>query len=495
MAVGHRIGGGPDHQRRERLWRRRHVDDARCGADARHDRGLLRHAVQLRGAARSVALPAARRPQYLHLRTEERRLSPRPLREPYPAADLAHFAALARAAHQLGMRFVFALSPGAGFDPSGNDQAILHDKLASLLDAEVRDFCLFFDDLAPNSAAADPQVEVRIVSDARRFLRRRAATTLCFIPHYYAGTAAEIRADSAPFSGQFTVPSSAAYAVYATLPADVPMLWTGPRVFASPLSIDDAAAFRALATRPVIVWDNFPVNDVVLGRELFLSPYRAREPGVEGAVDGVVLNTMLQPQASKIALWTAGRFFADSATYDPDTAFDEALVEVAGSAAGAAAVAVLAEQFRSHPLIGDEIKSPTLVARSGDFFADRSAEHEAALRALFATFVATPGTLDRDVANAALAGELREPAHKLALYGTAGALALDLLADAARGDAVDATELNAQLADARSIPWLVGANTPIGPGLDRLLTNGPVVRADAFGDFFRRVDSDLAAAR
>lgn len=416
-------------------------------------------------------------------------------RQPYPTDDLAHFAMLVDVARALDVRFVFALSPGAGFDPGSTDQTVLQEKLGTLFDAGVRDFCLFFDDLAATSAAGDPRVEANIVAATHRYLRARSpATTLCFIPHYYAGTAAELRADTAPFNGQFAIPSSAAYAAYATLPADVAMMWTGPRVFANPLRVVDAVAVRDLAAHPLIVWDNFPVNDVVLSRELFLSPYRAREPGIETVLHGIVLNTMLQPQASKIALWTAGRFFADSATYDPDTALDEALIEVAGGSAGAAAVARLAEQFRSHPLIGDETESPTLVARSADFFATPSAASEAALRALFASFVSTPAALARDVANTALVGELREPARKLALYGVAGQMALDLLDASARGETIDAAPLDERLAEARAIPWLVGANTPIGPGLDSLFTNGAVVRADAFGDFFTEMQRRLDAA-
>ena len=146
---------------------------------------------------------------------------------------------------------------------------------------------------------------------------------------------------------------------------------------------------------------------------------------------------MLQPEASKIALWTAGRFFADGEAYDPDRALDEALEVVAGSRAGGRVLARLADQFRSHPFIGDEAESRALTERAEAFFATRSEADEQALRALLQSFVAIEADLAREVENPRLVAELGEPARKLSLYGTAGLLGLDALAAQARGEPVD----------------------------------------------------------
>jgi hyaluronoglucosaminidase len=415
-------------------------------------------------------------------------------REPYPAEWMAHFADLARAGRESGVRVVYALSPGGGFDPDSDDPARLIDKLGVLFDVGVRDFCLLFDDLATTSRAADPAVQVRLISDTRAALRRRDPhTSLCFISHYYAGTADDFRASHSSFDGMFPIPSAAAYEAYAELPRDVAILWTGPRVFANPLRAADAEAYTHFVDRPVVAWDNFPVNDVILSRELFLSPYRAREPGVVGALDGIVLNTMLQPEASKLALWTAGRFFADPDRYDPDAAFDEALVEIAGSAAAARAVALIAEQFRSHPLIGREAESPVLATLAEDFFSDVS--NDAALRAFLTRCAGAAEALHRHVPNAALIEELNAAADKLALYGEAGLIGLDLVAAfPARNDPVYSTYVDL-LSEARRIPLLVGGNSAIGPGLDVFLSGGTATPADVFGDFFRRLTNEINRPR
>lgn len=409
-------------------------------------------------------------------------------REPYPPGWMAHFEELARVGRELGVRFVFALSPGARFDPDGGDFDAVEDKLGAMLDAGVRDFCILFDDLDPQSRAADPDLQVQIVNASYAFLRGRDPDSrLYFISHYYAGSAQEIRDDSAPFNTSFDIPSSAAYSAYAAIPPEIPILWTGRRVFASTLTVADVADFQSLAARPLLIWDNYPVNDILLSRELFLAPYREREAGITKAADGVLLNTMLQPEASKIALWTAGRFFAEGAAYDPDAALDEALEVVAGSQSGARVLSLLADQFRSHPFIGNEPESTALTARAEAFFRTRSAADEQALRTLLQSFVTIEDDLARELDNTRLAAELSEPAHKLSLYGMAGLLGLDALAARVRGEPADDAPVRALLAEAAAIPWLVGSNTLFGAPLDEFLGGRPAVRANAFGDFFSRL--------
>lgn len=416
-------------------------------------------------------------------------------RDPYPAEWLDHFATLAANARQFGVRFVYGLSPGNDFDAGSDDQAIVEHKLGTLFDAGVRDFCVLFDDLAANSQAADPRLEVQIVTDTLAYLHaREPQTRLWFISHFYAGTAAEISAGHSPFDRGFAIKSSTAYAAYAALPPEVAILWTGPRVFASPLTADDTAAFRALVGRPLVVWDNYPVNDSILTQELFLAPYREREPGIVQAADGVLLNPMLQPEASKIALWTAGRFFADAEAYNADAALQDALVAVTGSEQGARTFARLAEQFASHPLIGNQREAAKMADRAAAFFATRSAQSRQALRDLLHSFTTIEDDLARDVPNARLVAEVSAPAHQLALYGEAGLLGLELLDQAANGQAIDTRQLDALLGNAHALPWLVGANTAIPPGLDLFLAGRRAVPADVFGDFFTRLATELTTA-
>ena len=115
-------------------------------------------------------------------------------REPYPPAHLAHFAELVQLGRGIGVRFIYAIAPGLSFDPSTDDQALLHAKLATLFAVGVRDFCVFFDDVFGAPFAIDPDVQVAITTGVHDFLRARdPTTTLCFISHFYEGTVAELQ--------------------------------------------------------------------------------------------------------------------------------------------------------------------------------------------------------------------------------------------------------------------------------------------------------------
>ena len=48
------------------------------------------------------------------------------------------------------------------------------------------------------------------------------------------------------------------------------------------------------ATRRVIVWDNYPVNDALMTASLHLGPYRGREADLAGVVGGILCNPMTQ---------------------------------------------------------------------------------------------------------------------------------------------------------------------------------------------------------
>jgi hypothetical protein len=68
----------------------------------------------------------------------------------------------------------------------------------------------------------------------------------------------------------------------------------------------------ALGGRPPVIWDNFPVNDAVMGDRLHLGPLWGREDGLGDVCSGYVANPMVQPLASKVPLasigaWLQGR--------------------------------------------------------------------------------------------------------------------------------------------------------------------------------------------
>jgi hyaluronoglucosaminidase len=272
-------------------------------------------------------------------------------REPYPPDALADFRATAAAARRAAVRFVVAISPGLDVCYAGRDDfAALTAKLAALTGgASIRHFALFFDDVfgglqRPEDVAryggagttSLARAHADLTNRTDRWLRRRGLPGLVFmVPSDYAGTGCR------PYHG----------ALARKLRPQIPIAWTGPGVFAPELRGADAAAFkRCLGGHPLVLWDNFPVNDTILSHNLHLGPLTGRDASLARTLRGHLLNPMTQAHASLVALGTAAAYFRDPAHYDPEAAWRATLAELDPSGG----LAILAEQTRSSPLDLDD---------------------------------------------------------------------------------------------------------------------------------------------
>ena len=102
----------------------------------------------------------------------------------------------------------------------------------------------------------------------------------------------------------------------------MPIGWTGRRVVCDEITVAEAQArAAALGGRPPFVWDNYPVNDGLMGDQLFLGPLRGREPGLDSACSGYVANPMVQPMASTLPLASIAGYLAGD---DPEAAWQDA---------------------------------------------------------------------------------------------------------------------------------------------------------------------------
>jgi hyaluronoglucosaminidase len=240
-------------------------------------------------------------------------------REPYPAPQLAQLGELAARCRDVGARFGFAVSPGLDITyTDAEDRQALLDKLGAMVDAGVTWLVLALDDIPnrPGLAADHALLAEWLVGS----LRDRGGTEIrwSLVPTEYVGTR----------------PSPYLSTLATELPDAVDVFWTGPTVCSPVIGGDDARAWRdAVGGRPLLLWDNYPVNDAVMERELHLGPYRGRDAGLTDVVDGVLCNPMLQPRASLVPLATAAEFLADPHHYDADGAWERAISDVGGAQA------------------------------------------------------------------------------------------------------------------------------------------------------------------
>lgn len=251
-------------------------------------------------------------------------------RDPYPSDASGRLAELAAHARELGIRFVFTVSPGLSmrFADDAEHEA-LAAKAEQLLAAGVTAFGLLFDDVPP---------ELHDPSDVARFgaggggsgaahgetCRRFAADFLA--PH---GITEPLLVCPTDYAGVAESDYRAAFA--RTAPEDVLLAWTGPDIVVGAVSGADIDRATASYGRPLLLWDNFPVNDFDPTR-LFLGPLTGREAhGEEAALRGIIANPMPQALASRFALSTVAGWAADPAGYRPAGALAAALDRVAGT--------------------------------------------------------------------------------------------------------------------------------------------------------------------
>jgi hyaluronoglucosaminidase len=350
-------------------------------------------------------------------------------RTPYDDEELKCFGDLATRALALGIRFGFGISPGLDIDyGSAADRALLLDKLRPLVDAGVAWTLLLVDDIPMSAGLAARQADLATwLHAALRDERGDARLTVC--PTEYVGTR----------------PSPYLTDLARGLPTDVAVMWTGPTVCSPTITVDDARAWTAaVGDRPVVVWDNVPVNDALMTASLHLGPYQGREPGLADLVDGVLCNPMTQAHASLVPLATAMAFLRDPDGYDPGDAWERAIDAVGGERA--APLAVLCRACADSPIatpdvlplaqqvaaLGGELAGPDWTA------AVAGVAHE--LRAARALPEAFPVEGDE------LAAEVAPWADAAARHAAAGLAALRLLQQVRPVAAVDRADVGRAVA-------------------------------------------------
>ncbi|MEU0373607.1 beta-N-acetylglucosaminidase domain-containing protein [Streptomyces sp. NPDC006283] len=250
-------------------------------------------------------------------------------REPHPARELAQIKELVDRAGERHVDFTYALSPGLSICYSSDaDTAALIDKFRSIWEIGVRTFAVPLDDISYTSwncpddqakwgtgGAAAGAAQAHLLNRVNRefIAEHPGAQPLQMVPtEYYNVT-------GTPYKK----------ALAEQLDPDVLVEWTGIGVIAPTMTVAQAKAARAVFNHPILTWDNYPVNDYVTNR-LLLGPFNGREKGLPAELAGITANPMIQPHASKIALFTVADYAWNDAAYDPRTSWEAAVRWYAG---------------------------------------------------------------------------------------------------------------------------------------------------------------------
>lgn len=266
---------------------------------------------------------------------------------PYGTADRARIGELVTACGEHGVEFVYCISPGLSIQyASADDTAALVAKLASVSALGVRRFGLLLDDIPARLQHKQDVARFRSLAQAQsdlantvyervREIDDRASLVVCPTEYWGYGDEAYISE------------------LGVALAPDIDLFWTGRAICSATLDVADAETFARATGRQPLYWDNYPVNDVAMGHELHVGPYRGRSATLDRASRGVIANGMALFESSKIAFATIADYLWSPRDYDPEESWAVALRDVVGEA-DVDAYRDFAENVRSSCLSADD---------------------------------------------------------------------------------------------------------------------------------------------
>lgn len=245
-------------------------------------------------------------------------------RDLYPEDWTSYFKELLGVAKEEGVDFWYMISPGLDFGYTNpEDYRLLKEKLSQLLELGISHFGLLLDDI---DYSLVEEVELRfqttahaqahLVTEIYRDLQEKfPAVDLVVCPTEYDNCHDSIYLQD----------------LSANIPEEIAFFWTGPSTLAGQISEADAKVMSQSYNRPMIIWDNVPVNDFEKDPErLLLSPYQNRSPFLakeEYQIQGVLSNPMIYWELSKLTVLDMSHYLWDCARYQVDKSWEQTLLE------------------------------------------------------------------------------------------------------------------------------------------------------------------------
>ena len=245
-------------------------------------------------------------------------------RESYPADRLAGLKELVSTARRYAMDFVWCVAPGLSVCYANEDDfAALINKTRQLYQIGVRAFGLLLDDIDEELIFDADKVRygetvnahIDLVSrydNALRALDARVRLTVC--PMQYHGRGDEYYISKLGLG----------------IPADVSLFFTGRDICSRDLTSAEALRFAEHTRHKPLYWDNYPVNDMAMRREMHLSPVINREADLYKYAKGIIFNCMAYAACSVIPLSTGADYLWDAEGYAPEASFERAVKQAVG---------------------------------------------------------------------------------------------------------------------------------------------------------------------
>ena len=256
-------------------------------------------------------------------------------RRPYPPEQWRRLAGLIRAAQRHKIDFVYGFHPGEGLCFSDDAPIrILLKKARRFYDCGVRTFAVLFDDIPSRlTHQRDRQAHKNSLARAEGSWLAKIITEqptswsdvewwIC--PSYYS----EDKLLERVF-GKFEPDFLETLAKY--LPTEIACFWTGPRVVPKAITVTHMRRIAKRVMHSLILWDNYPVNDLSMAKELHIGPLQGRDPRLAKIVYGYLNNPLLQEELSFLPLATCFDYAAEPRAYAAERSWNRAVKEQFGA--------------------------------------------------------------------------------------------------------------------------------------------------------------------
>ncbi len=269
-------------------------------------------------------------------------------RDPYPEEELERFRRLISKGESIGVTFCFCISPLGMTFSSDEEYSKLRAKVQPFVEMGLKEMALLFDDvpeeLSPGDVGKFKNLGEAHGATAARLFEELAAhgIRMAVAPTEYTGL------HLSPYLRDLA----------AELPDDVAVAWTGRYVLCPSITAEEVEQRARSLEHPILLWDNFPVNDGPMGIWCHLGPWQGRDWRLIEASAGLFVNGMEQGRASMVGLRQLGELVRKRENFDPASAWRRACLETGKGAPEA--FYVVAEQMAEsvcHPR-----PSPSLAA-------------------------------------------------------------------------------------------------------------------------------------
>jgi hyaluronoglucosaminidase len=259
-------------------------------------------------------------------------------RLPYPPARWREMERLIRAAQKYRIDFVYGFHPGEGLCFTDPDSIhVLLRKARRFHDVGVRTFAVLFDDIPSRLTHA------RDRRSYKNSLARAEASWLGEIAAHQPSSWKNVEWWICPsyyseddmlehVFGRFEHFFLETLAEH--LPASTACFWTGDRVVSRRITLRHARKIvQRIGGRPLLLWDNYPVNDLSMARELHIGPLQGRDPKLPEIVYGYLNNPLLQEELGFLPLTTCFDYAAAPRRYAAEKSWTRAVKKLYGAAA------------------------------------------------------------------------------------------------------------------------------------------------------------------